>query len=72
MKASDSCKIQVIPKDTMFAMLATELCFVDDINRYSSFSSAVVRAKIELQKDRKFKARLESIKNNILKGQPKT
>lgn len=39
------------------------------LNRYSSVSSAVIRVKIKLQKDRKFKARLEHIKNNILKGQ---
>jgi chromosomal replication initiation ATPase DnaA len=39
------------------------------LNRYSSVSSAVVRVKIKLQKDRKFKSHLECIKNNILKGQ---
>jgi len=39
------------------------------LNRYSSVSSAIVRKKIKLQKDRKFKDRLEGIKNNILKGQ---
>jgi putative transposase len=42
------------------------------LHRYSSVSSAVVRVKIKLQKDRKFKIRLECIKNNILKGQTKT
>ena len=42
------------------------------LNRYSSVSSAVVRVKIKLQKDRKFKSHLECIKNNILKGQTKT
>jgi hypothetical protein len=39
------------------------------LNRYSSVSSAVRRVKIKLQKDRKFKARLESIESVILKGQ---
>ena len=42
------------------------------LNRYSSFSSAVVRVKPKLQNDRKFKNRFEWIKNNILKGQTKT
>ncbi len=42
------------------------------LNRYSSVSSAVMRVKIKLQKDRKFKDRLEYIANNILKGQTKT
>jgi hypothetical protein len=42
------------------------------LNRYSSVSSAVVRVKIKLQNDRKFKGRVEWIKNNILKGQTKT
>lgn len=45
-------------------------CF--GMNRYSSVSSAVTRVKIKLQKDRKFKAHLEDIRNNILKGQTKT
>jgi hypothetical protein len=39
------------------------------LNRYSSVSSAVMRVKTKLQKDRKFKARLECIESNILKGQ---
>jgi putative transposase len=39
------------------------------LNRYSSVSSAVRRVKIKLQKDRKFKACLESIESVILKGQ---
>ena len=39
------------------------------LNRYSSVSSAVRRVKTKLQKDRKFKTRLEHIENNILKGQ---
>ena len=43
-----------------------------ELNRYSSVSSAVWRVKIKLQNDRKFKDRLEWIKNNILKGQTKT
>ena len=42
------------------------------LNRYSSVSSAVMRVKTKLQKDRKFKDRLEHIENNILKGQTKT
>ena len=42
------------------------------LNRYSSVSSAVVRIKTKLQKDKKLKDRLEHIKNNILKGQTKT
>jgi len=39
------------------------------LNRYSSVSSAVRRVKTKLQKDRKFKTRLEHIESNILKGQ---
>ena len=42
------------------------------LNRYSSVSSAVMRAKNRLQKDRKFKNRLEQIESNILKSQTKT
>jgi hypothetical protein len=42
------------------------------LNRYSSVSSAVMRVKNRLQKDRKFKNRLEQIESNILKGQTKT
>jgi REP element-mobilizing transposase RayT len=42
------------------------------LNRYSSVSSAVMRVKIKLQKDRKFKNRFENIENSILKGQTKT
>jgi chromosomal replication initiation ATPase DnaA len=42
------------------------------LNRYSSVSSAVMRIKIKLQKDRKFRDRLKYIENNILKGQTKT
>ena len=41
------------------------------LNRYSSVSSAVVRVKNRLQKDRKFKDRLEQIESNILKSQTK-
>ena len=40
--------------------------------RYSSVSSAVMRIKIKLQKDRKLRDRLKYIENNILKGQTKT
>jgi REP element-mobilizing transposase RayT len=39
------------------------------LNQYSSVSSAVTRVKAKLQKDRKFKDRLEHIESNILKGQ---
>jgi len=39
------------------------------LNRHSSVSSAVMRVKTKLQKDRKFKAPLESIESIILKGQ---
>lgn len=39
------------------------------LNQYSSVSSAVTRVKAKLQKDRKFKDRLEHIERNILKGQ---
>jgi REP element-mobilizing transposase RayT len=42
------------------------------LNRYSSVSSAVMRIKIKLQKDRKFRDRFKYIENNILKGQTKT
>ena len=42
------------------------------LNRYSSVSSAVMRIKIKLQKDRKFRDHLQYIENNILKGQTKT
>jgi len=42
------------------------------LNRYSSVSSAVMRVKGKLQKDRKFRNTLECITNNILKGQTKT
>ena len=39
------------------------------LNQYSSVSSAVTRVKAKLQKDRKFKDRLEHIESNILKSQ---
>jgi chromosomal replication initiation ATPase DnaA len=39
------------------------------LNRYSSVSSAVLRVKIKLQEDRKFKQRLVHIESNIMKGQ---
>jgi REP element-mobilizing transposase RayT len=39
------------------------------LNRYSSVSSVVMRVKTKLQKNRKFKYRLECIEGNILKGQ---
>jgi chromosomal replication initiation ATPase DnaA len=42
------------------------------LNRYSSVSSAVMRVKLKLQKDRKFKGRLKCIETNILKGQTQT
>jgi REP element-mobilizing transposase RayT len=42
------------------------------LNRYSSVSSAVMRVKTKLQKDKKLKDRLEHIENKILKGQTKT
>ena len=42
------------------------------LNRYSSVSSAVMLVKRKLQKDRKFKNRLEHIESSILKGQTKT
>ena len=42
------------------------------LNRYSSVRSAVMRIKIKLQKDRKFRDHLKYIENNILKGQTKT
>ena len=37
--------------------------------QYSSVSSAVNRVKAKLQKDRKYRGRLEDIESNILKGQ---
>jgi hypothetical protein len=39
------------------------------LNRYSSVSSVVMRVKTKLQKDRKFKERLNTIEYNILKSQ---
>ena len=39
------------------------------LNRYSSVSSVVMRVKTKLQKNRKFKYRLECIEDNILKCQ---
>ena len=39
------------------------------LNQYSSVSSAVVRVKAKLQKDRKFKERVQQIDSNILKSQ---
>ncbi len=42
------------------------------LNRYSSVSSAFMRVKTKLQKDKKLKDHLEHIENNILKGQTKT
>jgi chromosomal replication initiation ATPase DnaA len=39
------------------------------LHRFSSVSSAAMRVKTKLQKDRKFKERLEQIESNILKGQ---
>ena len=39
------------------------------LNQYSSVSSAVVRVKVKLQKDRKFKKRVQQIESNILKSQ---
>ncbi|MFH1081762.1 MAG: helix-turn-helix domain-containing protein, partial [Pseudomonadota bacterium] len=39
------------------------------LNRYSSVSSAVMRVKSRLQKDKQFRNRLEHIEGNILKGQ---
>ncbi len=39
------------------------------LNQYSSVSSVVTRVKAKLQKDRKFKDRLEHIESNIFKGQ---
>ncbi len=39
------------------------------LSRYSSVSSAVMRVKTKLHKDRKFKKRFAHIENNILKGQ---
>ena len=42
------------------------------LNRYSSASNALRRVKTKLQKDRKFKARLDCIESNTVKGQTKT
>ena len=39
------------------------------LTQYSSVSSAVIRVKAKLQKDKKFKGRLQDIEDNILKGQ---
>jgi putative transposase len=39
------------------------------LTQYSSISSAVIRVKAKLQKDKKFKGRLQDIEDNILKGQ---
>jgi hypothetical protein len=39
------------------------------MNQYSSVSSAVMRVKTKLQKDRKFKDRFAQIESNILKSQ---
>lgn len=39
------------------------------LTQYSSVSSTVIRVKEKLQKDRKFKDRLQYIESNILKGQ---
>jgi len=39
------------------------------LNQYSSVSSAVLRVKAKLQKDRKFKDRLQHIESSIFKGQ---
>jgi hypothetical protein len=39
------------------------------LKRYSSVSSAVLRVKTKLRKDRKFKERIANIEKNILKGQ---
>jgi hypothetical protein len=39
------------------------------VTQYSSVSSAVIRVKAKLQKDKKFKGRLQDIEDNILKGQ---
>ena len=39
------------------------------LNQYSSVSSAVIRVKVKLQKDKKFKKRVQQIESNILKGQ---
>jgi hypothetical protein len=39
------------------------------LNQYSSVSSTVVRVKAKLQKDRKFKERVQQIDSNILKSQ---
>jgi chromosomal replication initiation ATPase DnaA len=39
------------------------------LNRYSSVSSAVMRVKTKLQKDKKYKKRLAHIESIILKGQ---
>jgi hypothetical protein len=39
------------------------------LTQYSSVSSVVMRVKAKLQKDRKFKNRLQQIESNILKSQ---
>ena len=39
------------------------------LSRYSSVSSAVMRVRTKLHKDRKFKKRLALIENNIIKSQ---
>jgi REP element-mobilizing transposase RayT len=39
------------------------------LTQYSSVSSAILRVKAKLQKDKKFKSRLRVIKSNIFKGQ---
>jgi chromosomal replication initiation ATPase DnaA len=39
------------------------------LTRYSSVSSAVIRVKAKLQKDKKLNGRLQDIENNIIKRQ---
>lgn len=39
------------------------------LTQYSSVSSAIIRVKATLEKDKKYKGRLQDIENNILKGQ---
>ncbi len=39
------------------------------LTQFSSVSSAVVRVKAKLQKDKKLKGRRQDIERNILKGQ---
>jgi REP element-mobilizing transposase RayT len=39
------------------------------LTQYSSVSSAIIRVKAKLQKDRKYRERLQHIESNILKGQ---